>query len=217
MLAAVQPEILTSLMTSDDMSSGFANRIFFICGSPTAPLPLAPELDWAVMRALFMDLWSIRQSYNEGTTLQLSPDAVGLWTDWYIKDWHTSAANAEEESLKQRHHVFIMKIALIYSICDRSKSISAENLQRAIDIVAWMWRHIQELSGGWGRSVNGQIEVRICSTLERRGAMKRRDLQMACGSRKWSGSEFSDVFERMMKNQIVTVDPLGVVSLNVGG
>ncbi len=214
MLAAVQPEILTSLMTSDDMSSGFANRIFFICGSPTAPLPLAPELDWAVMRALFMELWGIRQKYNEGTTIQLSSEAVALWSDWYVKDWHAAAANAEEEALKQRHHVFIMKIALIYAICDQAQSISADHLKRAMDIVAWMWRHVQELSGGWGRSINGQIENRVLSTLERRGAMKRRDLQMACGSRKWSGSEFSDVFERMIKNQLVVVDPFGMVALN---
>jgi len=214
MLAAVQPEILTSLMTSDDMSSGFANRILFVCGAPTAPLPMAPELDWTAMRDLFLHLWRVRQTYAEGTMLKLSPAAVELWSDWYVKDWHAEAANAEEEALRQRHHVFIMKIALIYSICDGLQEIRVDHLERAIAFCEWMWHHVRELSGAWGRSINGQIETRIINALSKRGPMKRRDLQMVCGSRKWSGTEFSDVFERMAKNGTVVVDPMGIAALS---
>lgn len=211
MLAATQPDILTGLMTGDDMMSGFANRLLFICGNPTKPMALAPPLDWGEVKRLFHEFWKVRQTYPAGKSLPLSKSAVDVWVPWYEADWYREESSAELDALKQRHHVMIQKIALIYSVCDGLQEIPGDHLHRAIELVEWTWRNIRQLAGMWGRSVDGQIEARIVAALEKHGAMKRRDLQQKCGSSKWSGVEFARVFDAMVRNGTIVCDPAGMV------
>lgn len=212
MMAATQPAILADLMTGSDMMSGFANRLFFVCGSPTSPMAIAPSLDREALTALLMRLWQVRQSYEEGAALSMSRDAQELWKDWYDREWYLEEESVEMESLKQRHHVMIQKIALLYSICDGLREITLEHLQRAIQIRDWMWWNLQPLAQAWGRSIDGQIEELITVTLKRHGAMKRRDLQIKCSRRKWSSVEFARVFDAMVRNGMLNVDAFGVVT-----
>lgn len=116
--------------------------------------------------------------------------------------------------MRARHAVLIQKIALIYAVCEGSKRVEEKHLHVGIALIEWMWEQIKRLTPAWGRSIDGQIEERIKLVLSQRGAMKRRDVQSACGSRKWSSVEFGRVFDSMAKNGWIVADPFGVVELN---
>jgi len=214
-LSATQPEILSGLMTSDDLHSGFANRWLFVCGNPASEgIADPPVLDRAVATSLFHDFWLARCKYEMGKGITLAKDAADWWRSWYLKDFRHVSESPEEDAMRARHAVLIRKIALIYAIGDGATNIRVQDLERGTAFVEWSWAHVQRMLGTWGRSIEGQIESRIVAALERKGAMKRRELQISTSSRKWSGSDFTKAFDNMVKNQWIAVDPLGVVALN---
>jgi hypothetical protein len=213
-LAATQPDILAETMSGTDMNSGFANRWFFVCGNLGDPIPLPPQLDRAVVTRLLSGIWSARNRYPDRTMLKLDPSAIDRWHDWYIADFTRESPTSEEDAMRARHAVLIQKLALIYAVCDEAKTIQLDHLEAGIAVVEWMWRQLERLIPHWGRTIDGQIEERIRGFLQREGPLRRRQLQMWCGSRKWSGTEFARVLEAMVKNGAVLIDPTGVVMLN---
>lgn len=212
-IAATQPEILSDTMSGADMNSGFANRWLFICGNLGEPNPLPPVLDRAVVGKLLVDLWDAKHSYTAGTALRLSAEAEKDWRAWYIADFNRESPSSEEDAMRARHAVLIQKVALIYAIADQATRIERNHLAIGIAIIEWMWDQTRHLMPFWGRTIDGQIEARIKAILAR-GPMKRRDIQQRCDSRKYSGVEFGRVFEMMVKNGTIVVDPFGYGALN---
>lgn len=213
-ISATQPEILSGLMTSDDLHSGFANRWLFVCGNPASEgIADPPVLDRTVATALFHEFWLARCKYEMGRGITLDRAATDWWRNWYLKDFRHISESPEEDAMRARHAVLIRKIALIYAIGDGATHIRVSDLERGTAFVEWSWAHVQRMLGTWGRSIEGQIESKIIMALERKGPMKRRELQMATNSRKWSGSDFAKAFDNMVKNQLLVVDITGVVGL----
>lgn len=212
-IAATQPDVLSDTMSGADMNSGFANRWLFVCGNLGDPNPLPPVLDRAVVSRLLSDLWDARHSYAAGTALRLSQDAEADWRSWYVADFNRESPSAEEDAMRARHAVLIQKVALIYAVADQATRIECQHLAIGIAVIEWMWDQIKRLTPAWGRTIDGQIEERIKAILAK-GAMKRRDVQQRCDSRKYSGVEFSRVFDAMVKNGTIALDPFGLVGLS---
>lgn len=212
-IAATQPDILADTMSGADMNSGFANRWFFVCGNRGEANPMPPVLDRAVVGKLLHELWASKHSYELGTALRLSPDAETDWRAWYIADFNRESPSAEEDAMRARHAVLIQKIALIYAVAAQSRRVEREHLAIGIALVEWMWDQIKRMTPSWGRSIDGQIEERIKAVLAD-GPMKRRDIQQRINSRKWSAVEFSKVFDSMVKNGTVAIDPFGYAGLS---
>jgi hypothetical protein len=212
MLTGTQPEILPSLISEEDMVTGFANRLFFVFGKPTSPLPLPPPLDRPMLQRMLTELWRVKQSYPEGASLEMTKAAQDLWCEWYVADWHAEGASPEEDGLRQRHATFIQKISLVYAVCEGARAVDLGHLENAISIVAWMWEHVRKSSPSWGRSVDGQIEERIIAILKSRGPMKRREIHMLCRGR-WTSKEFGGIFEWMVRNDSLVTDAFGYVGL----
>lgn len=213
-IAATQPDILADTMSGSDMNSGFANRWLFFCGNAGEANPFPPVLDRAVVTRLLHDFWNARQTYASGASVAMSKQAIDRWRDWYIADFQRESPSAEEDSMRARHAVLIQKIALIYAVSAGATTISLDHLNIAIGLIEWMWDQIKRMTPSWGRSIDGQIEERIKALLAQRGPMKRRDIQMRCDSRKYSGVEFGRVFDMMAKNQVIVVDPFGMAAMN---
>jgi hypothetical protein len=212
-LSATQPQILSSLMESDEIHSGFANRILYIMGPTTEPIPEPDEVDEDRARACFLQLWGAIEWQPYGTRMKLAEDARERWRAWYIADYRATSQSEEEDAMRVRHAVLIQKIALIYAVSERSRMVLLEHLEAAIALVEWMWIHVRQLMTDWGASIDTQIEARIIAALSKHGAMRRRELQMRCGSRKWSGRDFAATFKAMQENGGLAVDALGMVCI----
>ena len=208
-IAATQPDILTDTMSGTDMNSGFANRWLFVCGNSGIPNAFPPVLDRAVAGKLLIDLWEAKHSYDVGTGLRMTAEAIERWTTWYEADFYRESPSAEEDSMRARHAVLIQKVALIYAAAAGAKCLARPSPDRdRSDRVDG--EQMKRMTASWGRSVDGQIEERIKAVLG--SPMKRRLVQQMCNSRKWSSVEFGRVFESMVKNQaIVSIRSAGRV------
>jgi predicted DNA-binding protein len=212
-LSATQPQILAGLMANDDIHSGFANRIFYVIGPQTDPIPEPPEVDALGARSVWMSLWEAVEWYPSGTRLRMDDRAREIWREWYIADYRSESESEEEDAMRVRHAVLIQKLALIYAVTERAKEVTAEHLEAAIALVQWMWAHVSQLMGDWGTPLDSQIEARILAQLHRHGPMRRRELQMRCGSKRWSGRDFAMTFKAMQENGALAVDAIGMVGI----
>lgn len=216
-IAAVQPGVLADVMTKTDIEQGYANRWLLFPGIGHGEIPEPDNLDMTVAVALYRRLLTARSGYagaEGGTRLELTDEAKRRWVDWYGHDRRRAAASDEEKSMASRLGVHIRKVALAYAASEGSVVITAEHLDAAIELVEWCWQHTKQLMRTWGVGVFSELETRIERALEA-GPMKRRDLQNATRSRRWSAIEFKQVLAAMIANEQVVVDAFGLVSLGV--
>ena len=210
-IAATQPSRLSDNLSDEDISSGFANRWLFVPGRPKARMSRAAEPDWKrTYEEVFLPLWNAIEA-RKGHRLHLSNDAGLRYDRWDEEVLAHPAADEAEEDMRARHSNLVIKIALIYAVSDRSDQIEVRHLDAAIALVDWMWGEVRQLMQFWGVGIDTQIANRILNQVSRRGAMKRRDLQRMTGSRKWGPREFASVFDAMVRNGTIAIDPAGWV------
>lgn len=217
-IAAVQPDVLSTHMLPEDISNGFASRWLFIPGQGRDPMPSPPNLDESEAAQLYSRLLANIKRYerHDGKTarLQFSEDAQDRWYAWYMADAVTIAGSDDEASMRSRLGVHIRKIALLYAIGDGAmKEIQLDHLNAAIAFVEWCWLHTKEMLKGWGVAPMNAIEVKIESALRQYGPMKRRVLQSRSKGRKWGATDFAKVLEAMVRNGTIEVDAEGIHGL----
>lgn len=218
-IAAVQPGVLAAGMDDEDVTSGFMTRWMFFPGVGKPPRPLPPDLDHEALRELYGVLLDRVAAYGRNdkpSELSLSLDAQGLWVEWYSKDNLRVTRNEQEDTMRTRLGPLAQKVSLIYAVTDGADAIERVHLSAAIALIEWMWAQVLPLMTDWGAGVDLQIEERITAVLNQHGPMKRWQLQAKCSSRKWSSKDFAVVFDAMVKNGTVLLDPTGLSGLVQG-
>lgn len=216
-IAAVQPEILAESMHPADISNGFASRWLFVPGEGGDPIPYPPPVDEVQAHRHYARLLQIidrYESHYRGTTLQLSPDAIERWEEWYMADRRYVPETDDEASMRSRLGVHIQKIALTYAIGDGEREhIQLHHLEQGIAFVEWSWMHTRQMMKEWGVLPMNAIEVRIESALRRHRSLRRRELQRITASRKWGAADFAKILRAMIENGTVEVDAEGYHAL----
>jgi hypothetical protein len=210
-IAATQPGRFASLITDEDIHSGFANRWLYMPGVGKSPRATPPALDEPRAWELYLSLKRTVGNYAEGTVLRIAPECEERWSGWYAAQAAEMGTSEEEDAMRIRHATLIHKLALIYAISEGAQTISLRHIEPAIALVDWMWGNVRRLMADWGVTPGAQLENRIIDVLERRGPMRRRDLQRACSNRKWTGSDFAKALDSMLKNGTVAVSAEGFV------
>lgn len=212
-LAATQPNTLAEVMRSLHITSGFANRFFYVCGDSAGPMSMAGEMDRQAIAACYLRLRSLVDAYREGTMLRLDAQALERWDEWYRTEHWGAKGTPEEDVMRVRHQDIIMKLALIYAVTDQADTVQLKHLQPAMDVLAWSWEHVKQLMGEWGQRLDNDIENRMIAVLQARGNMKKYELFSLCKNRKWTRPEMVRVFEALVKSEAIVTDPFGVVGL----
>ena len=211
-LAATQPKRLADQMTADDMHSGFANRWLYIIGAGKRPMARPPAVDRVIAWSIYKDWFDAIHRYPEGHVMKMHPDGDDRWDAWYYKNAATMGRDEDEDAMRIRHATIAQKLALIYAVSEGAQAIHDKHLEPAIALVEWMWGVVRELMKGWGVGLELQIELAIQRCLAREQPLHRSTLQKRTKNRKWSGRDFSNVFEAMVRNGHLDVDPLGYVA-----
>lgn len=211
-LAATQPKRLADQMTAEDMHSGFANRWLYVIGAGKTPMARPPTVDKAIAFGIYREWFDAIHAYPEGHVLTFDASGNDRWDDWYYRNAGLSGRDEDEDAMRIRHPTIAQKLALIYAVSEGAKSIGDRHLEPAIALVDWMWSVVRELMKGWGVGIDLQIELAIERCLKREQPLHRSTLQKRTKNRKWSGRDFGSVFEFMVKNGHLQVDPYGYVS-----
>lgn len=213
LMAGIQPGRLEDALGGNEIESGLANRMGIFFGVRRRVVANPPSLDKRAAHDLYHEFNSNVLSYGEGHALLMDSEASGYWDNWYIQ--YSSLKGSEDElAMRIRHPDMVIKWALLFAISDRDSAIRVPHLEAALAILTWMWEGIKRRLPTWGVSIDRKIEELIRQNLMKHGAMKRRDLQIACSRRKWSGREFAMVFRAMVENGHLTTDSVGHVALS---
>lgn len=215
-ITATQPGRLARAMGDEEIESGFASRWLFVPGSGKSPIARTPDIDTVGAGELFADLDAAIRHYQVDTRLRISERAGDQWDQWYYSIAAEMDTDEDLADMRTRHPSLVLKIALIFAVTDRADAIEWRHIEAAIALVEWSWGMVQKMMQAWGARDERYLEDRIVSVLQNRGPMTRRQLQMRCGSRKWTGKDFALAMEWMRKNDTITIDASGVISLNEG-
>lgn len=226
-IAAVQPEILSQHMLPEDISNGYASRWLYVPGKGGSPKASPPNLNEDEAFELYGRLLAVVGTYghrdrNDHNTIErptrlvFTDEANVRWVNWYEDSHRYEARTTDEASLRSRLGQYIRKIALIYAITDGAQEyIEIKHLEAGIAFVEWSWAHVRQMVGEWGTPMFNAIENKIETILKSNGPMKRRELQNACRSRRWSSVEFGRVLDAMIGNETVERDVEGKLAWSV--
>ena len=214
-LAATQPGRLADVMSHQHIISGFANRWLFVTGSRKPRMAAPPPLDAQTLWALYSRLSEIISgpTYKKGTLIPRHQETNERWESWYDEISESSEDDEDVESMRSRHQILALKIATLYAISDASPQIRNCHLEPAIELIEWMWRNVLFLMKSWGVSNWTHIQNRIESVCAER-PINKRDLSRRCANRRWTVREYWQVFDAMVKTDMLLVDSQGMVSLN---
>lgn len=204
-LAGTQPDVLAADMIGTDISSGFANRIMFVPGSGKGPNPWPDEVDEKALWQHWQQLRDAITSYGDNVYIPVNrtPEVIALWERFYTTPRGESAM---ERTMSQRHQVMALKVALIYAMSDRSKTIELEHLQRAIAWIDWSWGCVRQLMGSWATSDTNRLEERIMTVLTKKGPIPRHILKSSTKDPKWTSNDFARLVDNMLRNQTLAID-----------
>jgi hypothetical protein len=212
-ISATQPGRLATMMTDEDIVSGFANRWIYVPGDRSSIIANPPELDERSAREFYQDIRRTINQYPERCVLTIDPAVQTYWDGWYRAQQADQGKDEDEDAMRIRHSTMIFKLALINAVGDGERSIRLPHVEAAVAFVEWMWSNVQRHMRDWGVTRDVQIENRIRTVLERRGVLSRRALQQQCRNRKWSSREFNQAFDAMRASGEIAIDPDGQVIL----
>ncbi len=212
-ITATQPGRLATMMTDEDIISGFANRWIYVPGDRSTVIANPPELDERAARELYQDIRRTINSYPDLCVLPIDPAVRSSWEAWYRDQQANQGRDEDEDAMRIRHSTLIHKLALIHAVGDGERSIKLPHIEAAIVFIEWMWSNVERHMRDWGVTKDVQIENRIRAVIERKGIVRRRALQMSCGSRKWSSRDFNMAFDAMKASGELVIDVDGNVTL----
>lgn len=151
LIAHVQPQILQRRMTSDDFTSGFANRFLHIALRSSKVLANPPTLEPARLCYWTDRIKEAVRYGQECGELQRSAEAQVLWDDIYPRILRRMRCGLTAD-LAQRAASHVMRVAGLYAVLAGDRTISEAALRAG---VAW-WEYA-EATLGWvyGLSLTG--------------------------------------------------------------
>ncbi len=164
LIAGTTPEWLWKELREKDIHGGFGNRMFFLTGSPKAPIPLPAKPHREALAVVRADLH--RLPALTPMELFFTPDAEALWKKFYTAWKETTWPELTAAAVK-RIPTYIVKLSMVYACLERTSLITRDQLEAAILVGHYgakcadrlMSRHRQV-------TAQGKCERRVLAALE---------------------------------------------------
>lgn len=209
-IAAVQPDILSRLVTADQEQSGFLNRWLLVAGKGVGPRSSPPDLDEKRARDLYVRARTAIEGYAENESLRWSSNALPKWNEWYDATYD-QGDTPTERSMSQRMGTIVKKVALVHAVLDRSNTVDVPHFDAATALVEWSWSITKQLIPTWGEFPEARLQRLILEVLRRKGTLSRRKTQQSIGHRLGPGT-FARVVKAMIENGELIAHPDGSIS-----
>lgn len=141
---AISPSELIGLMSTREMSNGFANRFLMIWAERTRMLPFPKETPQTVVEHLArrtLDVLAfVRADQHEDRDhlrIELSPQAQWRYARLYRGELHEELGGGAVASLLERRAPILLRLAMLMALTDLQLRIDAEHIDAAM---AWI-RH----------------------------------------------------------------------------
>ena len=171
LIGATTPELIQSTLPRDAVGGGLASRIIFVYENKKGKIVPAPFLtieDEELFNRLFLDLAEINLITGE---FEKSQDFMKLWIDWYVGQEENPPFQDERFSgyfQRRPHHALKLSMILTASKGD-GMMITADTLQRAIEIIELTERKMPMVFRGMGASEFAAITDKVMKSIAAAG------------------------------------------------
>ncbi|BDD88851.1 phage NrS-1 polymerase family protein [Desulfofustis limnaeus] len=131
-------ELLTRLSESESLN-GFANRILWVCARRTKLVPWPAPMDRAMLGQYQHELSEILAAHRGTVEVRPDKEVLQAWSDKYYRQL-TEERPGLAGCVVNRAESQVMRLAMVYSLLDKSHVIRLEHLEAAIAF----WRYCEE-------------------------------------------------------------------------
>lgn len=139
---AITPNELTALMSSKDLSNGFANRFLIIWAERTKITAFpqatsAKEIEYLASRTQEVLNFAKAEAHSENNWLQMELSPSGKWHYGQIYRSVLAQDSGSERinAILERRAPMLLRLAMVFAICDLSTKIDEKHLETAL---AWI-------------------------------------------------------------------------------
>ena len=136
LLGAITGEELRLLLSSQDASSGFANRLLFLYSARADVLPNAPPVPRSIIVRTAEALRHALGVAQVERRIELTADAADWWSSYYYADAaRVGTGDSIQAKLNARHLPILRRLALVYCVADARDAVTVEDLEAGRAIV----------------------------------------------------------------------------------
>jgi hypothetical protein len=167
---------LLRYLDRSELASGFANRFLWFAVRRGQLLPDGGMVPSEIVNDLGVRLHEVRIWANTVRTLRRNDEAADVWREVYeqLSDGKPGMLGAATN----RAEAQVLRLSVLYAICDQSAEIRAEHLMAALAV----WRYC-EASARWvfGDATGDSVADAILQALRRSGSLTRTEISQLFG------------------------------------
>jgi hypothetical protein len=206
---AITPHELKSLMSSRDMSNGFANRFLMVWAERSQVLPFpqsTPEAKVMALARRVQGLLEFAQAQNFAVqnhlVMQLSIQAQKLYAELYHSELGASLGGERVTALLERRAPMLLRIAMVLALTDLEVEISEQHLVSAL---AWIRLCTQTVQFVFSNARDDRAAARVEAMAERlmvflrtRGKATRKEITLQCYGGHATKADMDVVIEHLL-------------------
>lgn len=212
MLAAIPPETLAREMGSEDVQSGFANRLLFVFGTGKQAISRPPSPNWASLGDLASEMRELILSYAPGTVLQFSRQAGTFYDEWFYQFVQRVYLTELERQMAQRVPAYVVRVAILYAIAEGADEIGLEHIRCARDYVTHVFDTSSPHTRSWGATDEARLAAAILNFVGE-GGRARSDFDRAF-SEMYGPTVVGRTITALRDNGRLDIDAIGFVRLS---
>ncbi len=162
---------LLRYLDSTETGNGFANRFMFICVRRSKLLPDGGEVDRVRIAELGDKLTQVIETAKNISLITRDAQASEMWRVVYGK--LSEGRPGLSGAVLARSEAYVMRIAAIYAVLDRSRKITAAHLKAALAL----WQYVEDSTRYiFGDALGDTIADTILQALRQSGEMTRSEI-----------------------------------------
>lgn len=139
---AISPGELTGLMTTRELTNGFANRFLMIWAERSQILPFPKATPQGTVDALTRRVWSIlkfvgadRHDQRDSLRIELSAQAQWRYGQLYRTELNEDLGNDVVSNMLERRAPMLLRLAMLFALTDLQARVDVPHIDAAM---AWM-------------------------------------------------------------------------------
>jgi hypothetical protein len=221
LLGHITPSELLDLMSSRDMSNGFANRFMVVWAEQTGLDPDPPGTPTQTVKALTDRMAdALRHSQaqrfveRDHTRMSLSPDGKALYQRLYRGELRSRGGGERVAGLLDRRAPMLLRLALLFALTDKAAQIEVVHMNAAlawvrywVDSVKFIFATAREEARS---DQTDDAAEKIMAFLDERGEVTRTQIMVDCFKRHAT----KDVVDAAIQELLTTAPPRIMVEVH---
>lgn len=206
---AISPGELTGLMSTRELTNGFANRFLMIWAerSQILPFPKAtPQVSVDLMASRLLEILefvgSNQHDQRDCLQMELSPQAQRRYAQLYQSELNEDLGSELISSMLERRAPMLLRLAMLFALTDLETKIDAQHIEAAMAWTQYATASVRYVFV----SANEEIKLaqtielanRVLNFLQEHGTATRSEITVTCFQRRVSKAKIDACLEHLL-------------------